>query len=82
MDYHRFYFLSDYELGLESEMKDFKMFGIDNNLADNDGYIWSISIIRKFSKNFLQKLCWIHEIKYSSYDNKAKLIEKLFKDIF
>ena len=61
--------------------QDLKDFAKQNNMVDNDGYIWSISIIRKYNKRFLQNMCYVYDIKYSAYDNKVKLIERLFNDL-
>ena len=74
-------FLSEEEKILEHELQDLKDFAIQNNMVDNDGYIWSISILRKYNKRFLHLMCYVYDIKYSAYDNKTKLLERLFNDI-
>ena len=74
-------YFTEEEVILEHELQDLKDFAKQNNMVDNDGYIWSISIIRKYNKRFLQNMCYVYDIKYSAYDNKVKLIERLFNDL-
>ena len=74
-------YFTEEEVILEHELQDLKYFAKQNNMVDNDGYIWSISIIRKYNKRFLQNMCYVYDIKYSAYDNKVKLIERLFNDL-
>ena len=74
-------YFTEEEVILKHELQDLKDFAKQNNMVDNDGYIWSISIIRKYNKRFLQNMCYVYDIKYSAYDNKVKLIERLFNDL-
>ena len=73
--------LLEEEIDLAYELQDFKNFAVQNSLVDIDNYIWSISIMRRYSKHFLQLLCHSFEIKYSPYDNKHKLIKRLFNEL-
>ena len=65
-------------MSLEDNLRVLKIFATQCKMNDNDGYLWSLSTGRKFSKSFLLNLCISFDIPCSPRENKITLIRKLF----